>query len=278
MTTKLPNRGAALLGALADSTRKEIFNLLLEQPLVVKVIAADMPISQSAVSQHLKVMKEAGLVLEEKLGRSHQYSVNPVALDWLAWQFGLLRDGILQLGDKSPATPQESADYDAVDQGMEQWAEQWPELDTMANGLMVRLVLIGRHLDWLLERSAARFDLTIPQVVILSTLDRIFPNECSLKQLAQVSLSQSSATERQLAGIVERGLVGVNPPEQGGRGQLVSITEQGRELLHELMSDQQEVAPIYNMNGDDRVRLARLLRPLLRELRDVMVLDGSRSS
>ncbi|HLS98354.1 MAG TPA: metalloregulator ArsR/SmtB family transcription factor, partial [Porticoccaceae bacterium] len=84
--------GQRLLGALADATRRSIFNLLLKQPQPVKVLAADLPISQPAVSQHLKTMLEAGLVTKTPQGRYHIYSVNPAALDWLSVQFGALRE------------------------------------------------------------------------------------------------------------------------------------------------------------------------------------------
>src|SRR5690606_33409326 len=78
----------AVFSALADPTRRAILNKLMRQPLTVKVIAADMPISQPAVSQHLKVLKHADLVAEQRQGRMHIYSANPVALDWLSWMFG----------------------------------------------------------------------------------------------------------------------------------------------------------------------------------------------
>lgn len=260
----LPQRGAALMGALADPTRKTIFNMLISKPLVVKVIAADLPISQSAVSQHLKVMKEAGLVLDEVQGRSHLYSANPVALDWLSWQFGLLRDDVLNEIEQEE-TPEE---YDIADMAMEQWAQQWSELDTLTNSVMLRLCLIGRHLDWLFERMAIRFDLSSEQLRLMSTIDRVPQGQCSLTSLAKINFSQITATQIHIQPLVDKGLI-ENLVVEHGAETVINLTAQGREVLHELFDAQRmaEHAPIYQMSIEDRVKLAKLLRPLLADIR-----------
>lgn len=268
---KLPQRGAALMGALADPTRKTIFNLLLEKPLVVKVIAADLPISQSAVSQHLKVMKESGLVLEEKQGRSHLYAANPAALDWLSWQFGLLRDDILRV-DSAQDSVDHSSDYDVVDSVMDDWAQQWPELDVLSTGLMLRFCLIGRHLEWLLERLATHFNMTTSQILILSTLDRMAEGECSLKELARVSFTQLHTTEDHIKSIEECGYIA---RRQDAGITLIKLTNTGKEILHQFYSAQrsQSNTPIYQMEADKQLKLTTLLRPLLFDLRNNVKYD-----
>lgn len=266
---KLPQRGAALMSALADSTRKTIFNMLLENPLVVKVIAADLPISQSAVSQHLKVMKEAGLVIEEKKGRSHWYSVNPVALDWLSWQFGLLRDDILQSED-NPIESNNPKEYDAIDMAMEQWTQQWSELDTLANGVMLRICLLGRHLEWLFERLAIRFDMTATQVMILSTLDRIPGRQCSVSELTKYSFTKPSIADNNIEVLIDHGYVEcLSNPENGNS---IKMTETGKDVIHKILAAQRnnEHAPIYQMNPENRLKLAKLLRPLLYDVQQTM--------
>lgn len=62
--------------ALADSTRLAIFDSLRNGPRSVGEIAAGFPISRPAVSQHLKVLKTAGLVAEEKKGVKRFYRIN----------------------------------------------------------------------------------------------------------------------------------------------------------------------------------------------------------
>jgi DNA-binding transcriptional ArsR family regulator len=68
---------------LGDSTRRAIVEHLAEQPLAVVEIAARLPVSRPAVSQHLKVLKDTGLVSEETVGRRHVYRLNPVAVSAL---------------------------------------------------------------------------------------------------------------------------------------------------------------------------------------------------
>jgi DNA-binding transcriptional ArsR family regulator len=62
--------------ALADPTRRAIFERLGEQPAPVGELAAFFPVSRSAVSQHLRVLKDAGLVSSVALGTRRVYSVD----------------------------------------------------------------------------------------------------------------------------------------------------------------------------------------------------------
>ena len=65
------------LGVLAEPTRLAIFELLAEQPLPVGELAARLPVSRPAVSQHLKVLKGVGLVLDRPEGTRRLYQVDP---------------------------------------------------------------------------------------------------------------------------------------------------------------------------------------------------------
>jgi DNA-binding transcriptional ArsR family regulator len=72
--------------ALGDATRREIFGLLADRPRAVVEIASDLPISRPAVSQHLKVLKNAGLVVDRPVGTRRIYQLNPAGLDALRSQ------------------------------------------------------------------------------------------------------------------------------------------------------------------------------------------------
>jgi DNA-binding transcriptional ArsR family regulator len=63
--------------ALADPTRRAIFERLADRPSAVGELAREMPVSRPAVSQHLKVLKEAGLVLDRPDGTRRIYQVAP---------------------------------------------------------------------------------------------------------------------------------------------------------------------------------------------------------
>lgn len=64
------------LQALADPTRRDIFERVARGPTAVGALAASLPVSRPAVSQHLRVLKEAGLVKEQRTGTQRIYSVD----------------------------------------------------------------------------------------------------------------------------------------------------------------------------------------------------------
>jgi DNA-binding transcriptional ArsR family regulator len=66
--------------ALGDPTRRAIFERLLAHPLAVGELARELPISRPAVSQHLKVLKDAGLVIDRHAGTRRIYRVDPVGI------------------------------------------------------------------------------------------------------------------------------------------------------------------------------------------------------
>ena len=65
------------LTALGDPTRRAIFERLAGGPLAVGRLAEDLPVSRPAVSQHLKVLKQAGLVRDTAAGTRRLYAVDP---------------------------------------------------------------------------------------------------------------------------------------------------------------------------------------------------------
>jgi DNA-binding transcriptional ArsR family regulator len=66
--------------ALADPTRREIMQRLGRGPSPVGRLAAGLPVTRPAVSQHLKVLKEAGLVVDEAEGTRRIYRIDPAGL------------------------------------------------------------------------------------------------------------------------------------------------------------------------------------------------------
>ena len=66
--------------ALGDPTRKAIFERLVDRPCAVVELASELPVSRPAVSQHLKVLKDAGLVIAQPIGTRRIYRVDPEGL------------------------------------------------------------------------------------------------------------------------------------------------------------------------------------------------------
>jgi DNA-binding transcriptional ArsR family regulator len=75
------------LQALGDPSRREIFERLSRRPSPVGQLARELPISRPAVSQHLKVLKEAGLVFDRQEGTRRVYQVDPKAVEALRQYF-----------------------------------------------------------------------------------------------------------------------------------------------------------------------------------------------
>jgi DNA-binding transcriptional ArsR family regulator len=75
------------LGALGDPTRRAIFERLAERPSAVGELARGFPVSRPAVSQHLRVLKDAGLVIDRPEGARRIYQLDPSGVDALRTYF-----------------------------------------------------------------------------------------------------------------------------------------------------------------------------------------------
>lgn len=74
------------IAALADPTRRKIFELVAKRPRSVAELTSGLPVTQSAVSQHLKVLKAASLVQAEADGARNIYRIDPAGLGQMrAW-------------------------------------------------------------------------------------------------------------------------------------------------------------------------------------------------
>jgi len=103
-THHLPAGVDGLLKALADPTRRTVFERLVAREESVAMLTAASDVSQPAVSQHIAVLRKAGLLTERKMGRSTLYRVDTRALaplvDWIARQDRFWRSAMRRLDDK----------------------------------------------------------------------------------------------------------------------------------------------------------------------------------
>ena len=96
----------ATLEALADPTRRAVLEQLRDGPQAVGEIAAHLPVSRPAVSQHLKVLKGAGLVTDRAEGTRRLYAVSPEGLDALrAWLDSFWTDVLQAYKDAATNVP-----------------------------------------------------------------------------------------------------------------------------------------------------------------------------
>lgn len=75
------------MDALGDATRRAIVERLLRGPLPVGELARDFPISRPAISQHLRILKRANLVLDRAVGNRRVYEVDPAGVEALRAYF-----------------------------------------------------------------------------------------------------------------------------------------------------------------------------------------------
>lgn len=88
--------------ALGDPTRREIFEKLRDGPLSVGELADGLPVSRPAVSQHLRVLREAGLVTGRAVGTRRLYEVDPCGLGQLRdWFDTFWNDVLAAFADKA---------------------------------------------------------------------------------------------------------------------------------------------------------------------------------
>ena len=79
--------------ALADPTRRQILELLREGPLTAEEIGGRFPMTAATISHHLSVLREAGLVLDERRGKYIYYELNMTVMDeLLAWAASFRRE------------------------------------------------------------------------------------------------------------------------------------------------------------------------------------------
>ena len=84
-----------MLKALGEPMRLKIYQALLERKHCVRSLSKKLGISESAISQHMKVMSEAGLVYGEKFGYHTHYLLRQDAVDFLTLQFQLMQKAAL---------------------------------------------------------------------------------------------------------------------------------------------------------------------------------------
>lgn len=94
------------MGLLGDPTRRAIFELLARRPSTVGELAQQLPITRSAVSQHLRVLKDGGLVVSQAQGTRRIYRLNPDGVTALrAYLDRVWKEALSAFGKAAQAAP-----------------------------------------------------------------------------------------------------------------------------------------------------------------------------
>jgi len=95
--------------AIADPTRRNLLDLIARGSQPVKVLAQEFAMTRPAISQHLRILAEAGLIVEKKVGREHHYQLRAAPLgevsDWVQQYERFWRDRLELLGEHLDTLP-----------------------------------------------------------------------------------------------------------------------------------------------------------------------------
>jgi DNA-binding transcriptional ArsR family regulator len=98
------NASSNALAALADPTRRAIFERLAVRPSAVGLLAKELPVSRPAVSQHLRVLRAAGLVTESAVGTRRIYRIDPRGIaamrEWLEALWSAALEAFQEFADR----------------------------------------------------------------------------------------------------------------------------------------------------------------------------------
>lgn len=270
-----------LLSALSDPTRRGLFELLVQRARSVGELAQCVPVTRSAVSQHLKVLKEAGLVGETKAGQQNIYAASEQAQGLLACLGRYAQDLCNQLtGGTSAALdagiPQVAAPT-ATEKEVDEpgdltgvnWAVISDEVAPDVVRLVARMFIMGNRLDKLFTRTAAGHGLNTGEAMILGTLRRLGDEQlCTPTQLGKSSLISLPGIAKRLNRLEHLGLVERVVDELDRRSVKVRLTPTGQQVFLAISHEQftHNYAAFFRLPSAQRSQLDETLGFLLREL------------
>jgi DNA-binding MarR family transcriptional regulator len=273
------NTGPEVFAALGSAIRHGLFRLLVHKPCSVGEIAAAMPVTRSAVSQHLKILKDAGLIRETRIGRRNLYAALPTSLQALSDHVNHLRRpgasaevvrGMLARGGAERAV-QAPADevHDNIDAASENLAKFSPLVDPETIAIVSRLLLVARIIGALLARVAAEHGLSSGEAMILGTLRRLGePFQATPTELSKVSIVAPPGVAKRLDRLEKLKLVArvSNPTDR--RSHRVQLTAKGCKVADAITSENLErnCRAILHLPRRDKEQLTRTLRYIRTQL------------
>ena len=155
---------------------------------------------------------------------------------------------------------------DAVDQILDQWARERPDLDCSPMGIIGRITQLQREVHLAQRATFGRHGLDIPSFDVLAALRRAGPPyQLTPTELMRTALVTSGAITQRLDRLEEKGLITRERSDADGRAVGVTLTHAGRAALDAALPDHLETERrlLEGLPTADRERLADLLRRLL---------------
>ena len=276
-----------IFDALGNSVRKTILECLAREPQSVGDIAAAIPVTRSAVSQHLKILKDSGLIQRSRSGKRNIYAVIPGSLEAISDYAVYIR----HLGSRRGALPGDlprsrqtesrpiprshlqipDESRDDLDQASEIWARFSPSLDPKTIAIVSRLLLVARIMGELLSRAAKSHGLRSGEAMILGTLRRLGePFQATPTELSKVSIVAPPGVAKRLDRLRRLGLISRvgNPADR--RSHRVRLTAKGCRAADSIAIQNigSDYASIVELPEHEKEQLAKTLRYIRRHLQE----------
>lgn len=245
----------AIFFALSDRTRRAILERLRSGAESVTRLAETLPVSRGAVSQHLKILLDAGLVAVEPVGRQRLYRA--VGLDAVAAYVAAAQ------GSPPPQSKVRVADE------LAKWRSEAPHIEPEALALLMHFAQLGQSILRSNEAVAGEVGLRFSDVAVLGALRRLGPPyESSPTELARTFWISLPGMMKRLAPLEAEGFIARRSNPDDGRGVLIRLTDRGLQVLRELVAHHQppEYHALLRMPAADRLRLLDLVSTLLAEI------------
>lgn len=244
--------------ALSDPTRRSIFEHIYQSPATATELRLMHKISQPAISQHMKILREAGLVGERRDSRQRVYHAAPGALDPLhTYLAGHDSGQHTPLPDDLPA--------DDIANAAQRWAQEWPGQNANVYAITMRLLQLGRQAERSLRETADRKGLLGNELLVLDALTLSEGKGLTPSQLQRRLGVSKSAITKILDRLENMGLARRHAQTLDRRVSLVKLTHKARDTLESILTQTQygaDHAAVKQLPAPDMDSLARLLHKL----------------
>lgn len=265
-----------VFSAIADPGRRAILQRLAQRPHAVHELAAQLPVSRSAVSQHLKQLRECGLVTESRAGKFVFYQLQASGLrelaDWLA-ALGADRAGGAPPPAAAAGDPAEAlAEEQLLDAELARWETIWPGPNPLGSALAAWIRACSQIMQKFSLQLGVQYDINLTDISILGILHRIgAPHESTATNLSRISWTSLPGMTRRLDHLERRGLIKRIRNAQDGRSRVVRLSEKGSALLQQYVQRQfaGEYGAVFDMPAAELRLLVKGVRRLLLRLQRI---------
>lgn len=244
-----------VFSALGDPTRRSIFEHIYQSPASASELRLKLNVSQPAISQHIKILREAGLILENRDSRQRVYHAAPGALN-------PLHTYLVSNGSTNDATPPADLPADDIATAAQRWAQEWPGQNANVYSISMRLLQLGRQTERSLRETAEKKGLQGNDLLTLDALALSEGQSLTPSQLQRRLGVTKSAITKILDRLEDMELVQRHAQTLDRRVTLVKLTQKAHDTLESILTQTQygaDHAAVKQLSTSDMDRLAGLL-------------------